>query len=101
MEKANGENNTRGSEGDGLTIVNRDRYIIDYFFNRNINQLDALNFIMSLFHASTCFEHYVLIVRRPKLYYIAYGIITPIGGRPVHRLRKDWIQRLYSTILTS
>ena len=23
----------------------------------NINQLDALNFIMSLFHVSTCFEH--------------------------------------------
>ena len=23
----------------------------------NIKQLDALNFIMSLFHASTCFEH--------------------------------------------
>ena len=23
----------------------------------NINQLDALNFIRSLFHASTCFEH--------------------------------------------
>ena len=23
----------------------------------NINQLDALNFIMSLFHASTCFQH--------------------------------------------
>ena len=23
----------------------------------NINQLDALNFIMSLIHASTCFEH--------------------------------------------
>ena len=23
----------------------------------NINQLDVLNFIMSLFHASTCFEH--------------------------------------------
>ena len=29
-------------------------YIIFYL---NINQLDALNFIMSLFHASTCFEH--------------------------------------------
>ena len=41
----------------------------------NINQLDALNFIMSLFHASTCFEH-VLIVRRSKLYYKASGIIT-------------------------
>ena len=44
----------------------------------NINQLDALNFIMSLFHASTCFEQYVLIVRRSKLYYTASGIITPI-----------------------
>ena len=42
----------------------------------NINQLDALNFIMSLFHASTCFEHNVLIVRRSKLYYTASGIIT-------------------------
>ena len=27
------------------------------FLYLNINQLDALNFIMSLFHASTCFEH--------------------------------------------
>ena len=39
-------------------------YIYIYFADRasqyiylNINQLDALNFIMSLFHASTCFEH--------------------------------------------
>ena len=39
---------------------------------------------MSLFHASTCFEHHVLIVRRPKLNYTVSGIITPIGGRPVH-----------------
>jgi len=36
--------------------------------------------------ASTCFEHYVLIIRRSKLYYTASGIITPLGGRPVHRL---------------
>jgi len=54
-----------------------------------INQLDAQNFTRSLFHASTCFEHHVLIIRRSKLYYTAYGIITPIGGRPVHRLRED------------
>jgi len=27
----------------------------------------------------------VLIIRRLKLYYTASGIITPIGGRPVHR----------------
>ena len=30
--------------------------VTDYLF-LNINQLDALNFIISLFHASTCFEH--------------------------------------------
>ena len=41
-------------------------------------------FTISLFHASTCFEHHVLIVRRSKLYYTASGIITPIGGHPVH-----------------
>ena len=51
-----------------------------------INQLDAQNFCftLSLFHASTCFEHHVLIIRRSKLYYTASGIITPIDGRPVH-----------------
>ena len=54
-----------------------------------INQRDELNFIISLFQASTCFEHHVLIVRRAKLYYTISGIITRIGGRPVHRLRKD------------
>jgi len=31
----------------------------------------------------------VLIIRRSKLYYTASGIITPVSGRPVHRLRKE------------
>ena len=35
------------------------------------------------------FRAQVLIVRRPKLYYKVSGIMTPIGGRPVHRLRHD------------
>jgi len=35
------------------------------------------------------FGAHVLIIRRSKLYYTAYGIITPIGGRLVHRLRQD------------
>jgi len=48
-----------------------------------INQLDAQNFAISLLHTSTCFEHYVLILRRSKLYYTASGIITAVGGRPV------------------
>ena len=52
-----------------------------------INQIDAQNFCftISLFHASTCFEHHVLIVRRSKLHYTASGITTPAGGRPMHR----------------
>ena len=33
-------------------------------------------FTISLFHASTCFEHHVLIVRRSELYYTASGIMV-------------------------
>ena len=45
-------------------LVTKLVYLFRYFADRasqyiylNINQLDALNFIMSLFHASICFEH--------------------------------------------
>ena len=31
----------------------------------------------------------MLIIRGSKLYYTASGIITPVGGRPVRRLRTD------------
>ena len=65
----------------------KNKYI--FYIYLNINQLDALNFIMSLFHACICLEHYVLIVWRSKLYYTASGIITPKDGRPVHRLREE------------
>ena len=53
--------------------------------------MQKICFTISLFHASKCFEYHVLIVRRSKLYYTTSGIITPIGGRPVHRLREDWL----------
>ena len=56
---------------------------------RLTNLMHKICFTKSLFHAYTCYEHSVLIVRRSKLYYTASGIITPIGGRPVHRLRED------------
>ena len=36
----------------------------------------------------------VLIVRRSKLYYTASDVITPIGGRHVHRVREDWLESL-------
>jgi len=58
-----------------------------------INQLNvSIRFIISLLYASTCFEHYVLIIGRSKLYYTVSGIVTPVGGRPVHRLREDWLE---------
>jgi len=52
-----------------------------FIFISVISQLDAQNvcFTVSLFHASTCFEHHVLIIRRSKLHYTASGNITPIG----------------------
>jgi len=43
------------------------------------------------------FRAHVLIIRRSKLRYTASGIITPIGGRLVHR----GYQRLCNAILTS
>ena len=50
----------------------------------NINQLEAQNLLISLFQASTCFEHMCLSSGGQTFYYTASGIITPIGGRPVH-----------------
>jgi len=60
-------------------------------FSSVINELDAQNFCftISLFHASTCFEH----MCSSSLHYTASGIITPIGGRLVHRLREDLCMR--------
>ena len=63
-------------------------YSFAYLFI-NINELDALNFIISLFQASTCFEHMCLWSGGQKLYYTVSGIITPIGGCPVHKLREE------------
>jgi len=45
--------------------------------------MHTIDFTISLFHASTCFEHHVLFIRRSKLYYTASGIITPVGGRSI------------------
>ena len=47
-----------------------------------INQRDSQNvcFTIILFHASTCFKHYVLIIRRSTFYYAASGVITPKIG---------------------
>ena len=53
-----------------------------------INQLNAqIPLLQQVYHmplhvSSTV----VLIIRRSKLYYTASVIITPVGGRPVHRV---------------
>ena len=54
-----------------------------------INQLNAQNllynkFIIRLYMFRALCAHNVLIIRRSKLYYTASGIITPVGGPPVH-----------------
>ena len=71
-----------------------------YFSFININQLDALNFILSLFQASTCFEHMCLssggqIVLHSLWYLHTYR--WPSGARDGH-LYVWWYQRLYNTI---
>ena len=33
----------------------------------------------------------MLIINKSKLYYTESGIVTPVGGRPVHRLREDFL----------
>ena len=45
---------------------------------------------MSLFHASTCYEHKCSSSGGQNCTIVS-GFITPIDGRPVHRLREDWI----------
>jgi len=48
--------------------------------NQHNGQIVVL--IISLLYASTCFEHYVFIIRGTKMYYTASGIITlkQVGG---------------------
>ena len=54
----------------------------------NINQLDALNFMMSLFHASICFEHMCSSSGGQNCILQPLVSSQSVGGRPVHRLRE-------------
>ena len=55
------------------------------------DQLDAhlLYFTIRPLQSSTCFEHYMLIIRRLKCIDAASGIVLSVSGRPVHRLREN------------
>ena len=56
---------------------------------------------MSLLYASTCFEH--CCVRHQEVRIVLYSIwyhhtcITPVSGRPVHRLRGVFSQPVHGT----
>ena len=82
-------NDTIGNRTRDLLFINFDFLLTTHLsiFLSVINQLDAqiFFFTISLFHASTCFEH-VLIISRSKLHYTASGIITPVGGLLVREM---------------
>jgi len=54
------------------------------------NLIHNICFTISFISCLYMFRAHVLIIRRSKLHYTASGIITPIGGRLVHRLREKW-----------
>ena len=58
-------------------------------FYLNVNQLDALKFIMSLFHASTCFEHMCSLLGGQNCIIEHLVSSHSVGGRPLHRLRES------------
>jgi len=35
--------------------------------------------------------------QKVKMYYTAFGIVIPVGGRPVHRLKEDFSQPAHRT----
>ena len=49
-------------------------------------------FICFYMFRALCANHQI-----SKMYYTASGIITPVGGRPVHRLREDFSQPVHGT----
>ena len=59
---------------DRLLLIQKQKS--QYCLFLNIKQIDALNFINSLFQASTCFEYTCLSSGGQQLYYTVSGIIT-------------------------
>ena len=68
-----------------INQLNARNLLISIFISL-FNQLDAQHFCFTISFISCLytFRAHVLIIRRSKLHYTAFGIITPIGGRLVH-----------------
>ena len=48
-----------------------------------------LYFTIYLLHSSTCFEHYMFIIRRLKCIEASLGVVLSVSGRSVHRLGEN------------
>ena len=59
------------------------------------DKLDAhlFYFTMRPLQSSTCFENYMLIIRRRNCIDAASGIVLSVSGRPVYRTATDWEDR--------
>ena len=72
----------------------------------DIDQRDAhlVYFTIRPLQSSTCFEHYMLIIRILNCIDAASSIVLSVSGRPVHRTATDWewrYQVLHQYISTS
>jgi len=68
------DNSTRG-----VVLLFRQVYHLSQYLT---NLMHKICFTISFISCLYMFRAHVLIIRRSKLYYTAFGIITPIGGRP-------------------
>jgi hypothetical protein len=62
------------------------------------NLMYKICFIISFISRLYMFRAHVLITRRSQLHYTASGIITPIGGCLVHRLRESSLNLFISCL---
>jgi len=82
------------ASGTSLSVSNRPVHRL-----REGSLSHLLYFTISLLHSSTCFEHYMLIIRRLNCTDAAYGTSLSVSDRPVHRLREGSLSHLlYFTV---
>jgi len=65
------------------------KILIAYLSQYLTNLMHKICFTVSFISCLYMFRAHMLIIRRSKLHYTASGIITPIGGCLVHRLRES------------
>ena len=76
------------------SVISDDHYVL-LTVHRSISldndQLDAhlLYFTIRPLQSSTCFEHYMLIIRRLNCIDAASDIVLSVSDRQVHRLREN------------